>query len=246
MPTVTTSELVDRAKAVSDMRDNFVTPTQWMYWASQERLALDLFISRSGWPLNITSFDISVLGNEGGVFPLNPTGGVLAIVCIHEVEGDRVRRLKLNDAITFFRQPTGTSGGLQGHASTYRAIWSGDNINLEMYPSPSAGETYRVTYIPHPLRLTLDASPATGYGNSVSYPLGWEERIVLGMARRALMKEESDTRTVDQEIALWDQRIEEACWNRILGASPSMRNVDDERGWSANTSIPPPGSWWFA
>jgi hypothetical protein len=202
MPSVTTADLVSRASAASDMRDNFVTPTQWMYWATQERLALDLFLARSGWPLPYATQTITVTGSEGGVYNVNPSTGVMAIVAVHQVKDQRTRLLKHQNAVDFLSKVPGYTGSPRGNSVFYRVNWSGDNLTLGLYPEPISGETYLVTYIPHPAKLVL-ASPGTNEATSVAYPMGWEERIVLGMARRALIKEESSTSSIDSEIALW-------------------------------------------
>ncbi len=343
MPTVTVSELVDRAKAISDMRDNFVSPTVWEYWASQERLSLDLFLARSGWTLPLSTFDIEVDGTENGAYAVNPDNGVMCIVAVHQVDGTRVRPLRHENAVEFIRSTDGPTG----HSATYRVQWTGDNLTLNLSRTPTSGETYRVTYIAHPLKLTLtdpstyatvtfaasdaankfvataltlgsagngtvvtlvdtDLAPALttdtlaavtarfddgtstwaqmytalntsefievtteiatgtmiatdvgtgttaggldpvdfGVALSVAYPMGWEERIVLGMARRALIKEESSTSAIDSEIALWESRIEEACWSRVLSEAPSVRNTDYRHyGWSDRYVLPPYTSW---
>lgn len=252
MPTTLVSDLVDRAKAAADMRDDFVTPTQWLYWASQERLALDLFLARSGWTLPLSNFDITITGSEAGKFPVNPTGGVMAIVCVYQYDtSGRIKMLEHQDAVSFLKRKPGYTGSPSGHANYYRVIQGYDNgtsidndmLTLNMYPEPSAGETYRVVFLPHPKKLVL-SSPGTWEESSVSYPMGWEERIVLGMARRALIKEESDTRAIDSEIGMWDSRIEEACWDRVISSSPSVRNVDQVHySWLDRLSIPPHGTW---
>jgi hypothetical protein len=238
MPTTTVSDLIDRAKAVSDMRDNFVTPAQWVAWASQERLALDLFLARSGWTLPFAEFNITITGSEGGSYAVNPTGGVMAIVCVLQYDASgRVRPLEHENAVDFIRSSR------TGDSAYYRTSWSGDTITLNLWPTPNTGDTYKVVYIPHPKKLAI-SSPGSWEETSVSYPMGWEERIVLGMARRALIKEESSTSSVDSEIGLWDQRIEEACWNRVLSTSPSVRNTDAlHYGWTDRYSYPPFGLW---
>lgn len=252
MPTVTVTELVDRAKAASDMRDNFVTPTQWLYWASQERLALDLFLARSGWTQGFSTFNITVTGSEAGNYPVNPTGGVMAIVCVYQYDTTgRIKMLEHQDPISFLKRVPGYVGSPSGHANYYSVRYGYDNgtlddkdmLTLQMYPEPSTGETYRVLYIPHPKKLVI-SSPSGWQESSVSYPMGWEERIVLGMARRALIKEESETRGIDSEIGMWDSRIEEACWDRVIASSPSVRNVDQTHySWLDRLSIPPHGTW---
>jgi hypothetical protein len=244
VPSTTVSKLVDRAKATADMRDNFVTPEQWTTWATQERLALDLFLARSGWTLPLSDFNITVTGSENGVYNVNPTGGVLAIVAVYEYNAaGRIRMLQHADSVGFLHQVPGASGTPKGSSILFRANWSGDNLTLNLYPEPTPGDTYRVTYIAHPKALVLSA-PGAWEETSVSYPMGWEERIVLGMARRALIKEESDTGAIDQEIALWESRIEEACWNRVLTSSPSIRNTDRMTyGWTDRLSLPPFSFW---
>lgn len=244
MPTTTVSSLIDRAKATSDMRDNFVTPAQWVAWGSQERLALDLFLARSGWALTLSDFNITVTGSEAGAYGVNPTGGVMAIVCVYQYDtSGRIKMLERQDAVTYLRRVPGYSGSPAGHGTYYRVLNSGDNLTLNIYPEPSAGETYRVVYLAHPKKLAV-SSPGTWEEISVTYPMGWEERIVLGMARRALMKEESSTQAVDQEISLWESRIEEACWNRVLADAPSVRNSDFiHYGWTDRYSLPPFGLW---
>lgn len=250
MPVTTTQSLIDRARAAADMRDNFVTPTQWMFWATQERLALDIFIARSGYALpGLTNFDLTVLGTEGGAYLLNPSSGVMAVVCIHEMINNGFRRVRYLDAVAYMKQPPGTTTGAHSHARYFRAISSttDDSITLNMYPEPSAGEVYRISYLPHPAALVL-SSPGANQATQVVYPMGWEERIVLGMARRALIKEESDTSAIDSEIGMWDKRIEEAAWDKVMGESPVVRNSDVEvYGWNDRIIWPPyPNSWFWA
>lgn len=243
MPTITTAELVERAMAAADMHDNFVTQRQWMYWASQERMALDLFIARSGWTQAFATETITVASAAAGEFTL--TANMMAIVAVHEVTSQGVRRLQFSDVANFLHVQPG--GNQRGHSEFYRAKWSGDTLVVNLYPEPTNGETYLVTYLPHPSRLTLDAVPATGYANSVSYPMGWEDRIVLGMARRALDKEESDSTSIQRQILQMDQQIEQLCWDRVMGDGPSVISSDAERrGWTDRMSYPPAVGWWWA
>lgn len=242
---ITTRDLVERAAAAADMHDNFVTPAQWMHWASQEHLALSLFLARSGWTQNVKTQTITVTGSEAGVFPL--TADPLALVAVHQVRDNRYRLVHLTNASDFLRQSPGTPS-TGGNPIEYRVIWDEENDRhaLGFYPEPSAGTVLAVSYVPEPARLTLDASPATGYDNSVRYPMGWEERIVLGLARRALAKEESDTGEILRQIRECESTVEEAVFDRVLSEQPTIRNVDrNARGWTDRLSYPSPISWWF-
>lgn len=245
MPQTTVATLIERAKSTADMRDNFVKPNEWLTWATQERVALDLYIARSGWPQKMAEFPITVTGSENGAYGVNPKPGVMAIITVYQYDSSgRVRQLENQEFTTFLRRDPSYSGSPSGHSRYFHVSWATDNLTLNLYPQPSTGETYKVIYLPHPKRLVLTVGDADLEEASVAYPLGWEERIVLGMARRALIKEESSTGAVDSEIGLWDARIEEACWSRVISQVPSVRNSDPTHySWSDRYLVPPFGLW---
>lgn len=241
MPAVTTQTLISRAEAISDMQDLFVRPAEWMYWATQERLALEILLARSGWVQGFTTTTITVTGAENGAYLLSPTGGVMAVVAVHESTSQGVRPVHFNNAVDFLRQVPGSTLS-RGHATEFRVRPSPtitDALEFNFYPEPLPGETYLVTYLPQPLTLTTSASPSATEDNEVSYPMGWEERIVLGMARNALIKEESSTTHIERRIAEVESQIEEVVFARVLGDTPSVRNVDaSRRGWTDRLLFP--------
>ena len=198
------------------MHDNFVSSSLWLQWASLERYALELFMARSGWPVDFDSHTITATGSEGGTY--STPHNMLAVVCVHRIESDGLRRLEYDDAVSFLRQLPGTPVW-NGPALKYRVKRSSDSINFQFYPEPDAGDQLLVTYIPMPARLTTVAG-------TVNYPMGWEERIVLGMARRAMDKEESDSGPIQRQMREMDNQIEELCWNRVMSESPKVRNAD--------------------
>ena len=206
MPSFTAQTLIDRAAAIADMHDGFVTPTQWITWLNTESRALELFVIRSGYiqPLAATvdaaSFAITV-------------PSPLVILGVYEVSGNRYRPLYHQTQLDFTRQPYATPAD-SGDARAYTIVSNSgsDDLTVQFYPKPTTG-TYRALYIPN---STVTAAVT----DSVRWPLGFEERIVLGMARRALMKEESSTSQVDSLIAEQDRTIEEFCWSRNLSGMP--------------------------
>jgi hypothetical protein len=221
MPAYTAQELIDRAAGASDMHDNFVSSSLWLQWASLERYALELFMARSGWPIDFSSATITVTGAEAGTYSLAGNPDMMAIVCVHRLVSGGLQRLEYDDAVTFLRQVPGSPID-SGDARKYRVKRAVDGIALQFYPEPQVGDQLVVTYIPAPTRLTVTT-------DAVNYPMGWEERVVLGMARRAMDKEESDSRAIQIQMREMDSQIEELCWNRVMSESPKVRNADHYR-----------------
>jgi hypothetical protein len=232
--------------AAADMHDAAVTPAQWMYWATQENLALSIFLARAGWTLNVRTQTITVTGSESGRFELGSQP--LAIVAVHQIATDgRVRPIEHNNAVDFLQQTVGASRPT-GDPREYRATWDqdDDSVVLNFYPEPAVGVQILVSYIPHPLKLVLSGAVAETSASSVNYPLGFEERIVLGMARRALAKEESDTREILGQIAECESYIEQGVYDRVFAQHTAVRNVDSTvRGWCSSVVYPSHSSWWF-
>lgn len=242
MPAVTTSVLVARAKAIADMHDNFVTPAEWMYWATQERLSLDYLMARSGWIQNVT--EVTVTATGAGDYSLSSIP--MAVLCVHESSSQGLRRLRYNNTVDFKRQVTGGTV-VTGAAAEYSLrldLTSGGLMKINFFPEPSSG-SYVVSIVPSKNPLALAA--ASGYDTSVIYPMGWEERIVLGMARRALVKEESDTQAISNMITDINAEVERAVWNMVTSEAPTIRNSDVQAyGWDRDLFYPPVGQWrWF-
>lgn len=242
----TASEIIRRAMALSDMHDNFVTEDEWLSWLNQEHYALKLFLARHGWqlPFDTTTATINAdgwtLATDGGSatqvdkttlghYVFTPTeADIMALVCVHQVVSGTVRLLKYTDNVSFLKQNIGATLA-SGHATEYRCRMYGNEIHMDFFPAPATGETYLITFIHVP-------TPLTATTQSVALPMGWEERLVLGMARRALIKEESDAGKLEQMIREMDSQIEQLCWNRVMSESPKVRNADYE---------PPPWQYWY-
>lgn len=232
MPAFTVQTLIDRAAAIADMHDGFVTPAQWIAWLNTESRALELFVVRSGWiepqatTVDAVSYTITVP---------NP----LAIIGVYEVRDGRYRPLKYQNQVDFTRQAYGSPADTgTAHYYTVQSNASDDTLGVQMYPKPTSG-TYRCLYM-------AGATPATAVTDSVRWPMGFEERIVLGMARRALMKENSDTRQVETLMVEQDRVIEEFCWSRTIAESPVVRNTDrTKRGWQPDMMYGPYESWYW-
>lgn len=236
MPAFTVQEIVDRAAAIADMDGNFVSPAQWLAWYNAESRALEFFIARSGWVHNTAS---SVDSSSGYEISIPEANRPMALIGVYEVRDGRYRPLKFQNTVDFTRQSYGapaTTG--DAHFYSVESSPTQDKLTIYLFPLPSSG-TYRVLYL-------AGREPVDDLTDSVNWPLGWEERIVLGMARRALIKEESDSRVIEKLMAEQDAIIEEFCWNRVLAESPRLRNVDSrDRGWSEDLIFGPYESWYW-
>jgi hypothetical protein len=210
MPSTTYTDILDRARSTADMRDSdFVTPTDWLRWANLEKYALDVTIARAGIILKEGREDITATG--AAQYEINDP---IAVLGVYELRDGRYRRLRSSDTMdgAGFHQTNVT-----GQGQIYRVFQNTlGKISIQFYPIPTDG-TYQVFIVPQDAALTTSSS--------VNYPLGWEERIVLGMAKRALSKEESPTKHVDDLMAQTDRLIEEAAWDRLFAANQRISGL---------------------
>lgn len=237
MPSFIVQNLIDRAAALSDMHDQFVKPEQWVAWYNTERVALELFIAKRG----ATARNITLTT----VTPVSGTslfiGSALAIVGVWEILSNaRLRPVRIvNFVDNFSQQGPGPQFGpaqivsvVQNNGST------SESYSFRFFPTPSSG-SYLIGTIPAP-EVLLDGN------GMLNLPMGIEERIVLGMARRALIKEESDTTEILKLIKEQDDIIEEYVYGQMMAQNPSVRNVDAlQRGWWSDIRSIDPNSWFW-
>jgi hypothetical protein len=105
----------------------------------------------------------------------------------------------------------------------YRLLGS----NIELIPTPSAGQSLRIWYIPRLPQLLMDTD-ITSTGIS-----GWNQYIIIRAAKYALDKEESDTSKLDQELVFLKQRIEETAVNRDTGQPDRISDVRQNGQWGS-------------
>jgi hypothetical protein len=226
--------------AAADMHDTFVTPTQWMDWATQEHRALTISLAQSSWTQNLLTTTVTIDSADLGLIPIPEP---LAVVCVHHAGPQGTRPLTHTNAVDLLRlvNPSAPEGNASHFGVTYDPDAS--QYTVRLVPQPRSGDQYTITYVPLPKTLVL-GTPGAGEANSVGYPLGFEERIVLGMARRALIKEESDTMALERLIKEEDARIERAIWGFVMSQVPTIRNVDRQaRNWTSTLIYPPSRDW---
>jgi hypothetical protein len=100
--------------------------------------------------------------------------------------------------------------------------------NLLFTPRPTAGQVFRLWYVPKMTLLQVDTDVLDGVS-------GWEEYVVADVCIKALTKEESDPSVFLAQKAALLQRIESAAENRDAG---SPATVADSQGadfvWTGN------------
>lgn len=89
---------------------------------------------------------------------------------------------------------------------------------LWLRPQPQAGLIVQVLYAPRIVALSLDGDVLDGVN-------GWEEYVVVDAARKALLKEESDTSGVERELADIVARLEHEADSRDAGEPATVADV---------------------
>lgn len=119
--------------------------------------------------------------------------GVMAIAGVAKLEDGRYTPLPHLQA-SLGRTPW--VGSNPGQATGWLAYGSGDNLTIELNPPPSdiASATYVVRYIPR-------TNYFTSLAQTVELPYGADERLVLGMADRAGIKDSTVSRKVMEKMA---------------------------------------------
>lgn len=105
--------------------------------------------------------------------------------------------------------------------------------NIQFYPPPPAGQTYTLIYIPAPADLTSGAQTVDGVA-------GWEELIVVDVAIKAGIRQETDTSVLERRKAELLGRITTMAQNREIASATSLYEELDEAWWAADLA-----AWWF-
>jgi hypothetical protein len=232
MPAFTLQDFINRACGYADQHEGFVDPDTFLRWANVEVRALDLFVARHGWVQKTPVSTFMDVSRDGPTVQL-PTNTMCVLGVWEITSNERYRALDYSETISARLQDPLT-GPMIGDAREYWVEYVDDIPSIYLYPRPTQGN-----YIV----LTLKYSDEfISLSSSVNFPLGFEERPILGMARRALIKEESDTSAIEKLIAEEDRRIEEECWNRVLANSPKIRKVSKKQ-YQVEPLYPEASSW---
>lgn len=249
-------ELVERARVYvnDDHREQqgWITDDQWLELAKVEYHQLYRKWTRMGvvrppvvdTPLTQGQYQM-VLPPTGQTSTVtgNTNEGVLAIVGVAEDMVSYMRMLTPGQPARGAYPAWVASGEVnQGKASTWMAYGVSDNITVELSPRDT-GSNYVIRWVPTPpTPLTLD--------DRVDLPFGTDERVVLGLARRALLKESGSSTVLERLIMEADAEVAFAASGRLDNQGPRVRRVRpafrrQRFPWLTNSSFPSDVNYWY-
>lgn len=214
MALVTLVDLRIRARTRADMTGSeFVTNdelTQWVNEAADE--LYEILVLKFGEDYFATSYDFATVANVETV--ALPAG-------VFKVLGVDLRSSSASQWVSLarfsFAERNAQRGNLGAPAGAPRYRLEGSNLRL--LPAPTGVLSGKLWYVPQRTPLAADGDTLDGVS-------GWEAYVVADAARKALLKEESDTSALVQELAQLRDRIERAAANRDAGQPAKLVDTD--------------------
>lgn len=207
------STLVTRCQQRCDLEnENHIAPAEWKALVSEQYGELYSIVAESGLRYFETIDTISTTGAASYAEPADHLGTVL----VARVLDSAGRRFDLDEIMA--QERSGWSG-MTGDAACYALV----DDQIYLYPTPPAGQTYEVLYIPQPPDLSsfLDADVI-----DVVNPDG-EAFLIWGVAVKGRAKSESDVQLAMAEREAARVRLIE--WSTLRAFNqPRRRIVRDE------------------
>jgi hypothetical protein len=208
----TLQELVDRARVYLDddhEDDNgWLSEESWIRLANVEYAQLYRRWCRQGL-ISPAWTDAAFTGYTTTV------SGVLATIGVAEDLGSGEYRLLTPAQSVFGRSPT--YGYTTGKSAHWFATGTADQLVYTLEPRDSG--SYFVRYLP-------TVTPADALEDSLSIPFGADERMVLGLARRAKLKEGAASALLERLIMEADAELNFAAFGRANDDSPRVRRTN--------------------
>lgn len=213
--TYTIAQLITRARAAADMNgtDTYVTDVEVQLLVDQAYSELvDLLVRHSIHHME-TSEDITTDGSASA-YAL-PSDHYKTLAVDYQYATDRYSRVEP----LMFEERNNYALGVNGSARGFRIV----GAEVVLYPKPPANQVYRHIYVPVPAKIAVLAT-----STEVDGIAGWEEYIVLHVARSLRMKQEDDAAValLTGKLADMTSRVEEMAQDR----EPPRRIVDVNDG----------------
>lgn len=221
----TTASILASARAYVDDEHaavaSWIPDATWMLWMNHEYRRAYRQAVTSG--LIVPAYTDEALAYDDATDSYALSGAPMAIVGVWQGASGTSSFRKLRQA-----QAQGgafpSRSEAQGTGMAWAAYSMGSDIVVKLYPSPGDVTDYTCRYVPEPLVLVAADPVADVSTTSVNIPLGLDDRIALGMARRALIKEGSGSSALERLIAQTEQDLEFAAHSRISGDAPRARS----------------------
>lgn len=215
MPLVALSALRSQAQTRADMVNSpFVPTAEWNVFINKSAAALyDMLVASFEDYYTKASATLTATVNGQGTYALDADFYKLAGIDI-KVSSSEYKSLRpyvWRERNVYRNLPLATP---PEYETRYR-VRAG---SLELLPVPTSVLPMTVWYVPTMAALTVDADTFDGIN-------GFEEYIVLDAARKALMKEESDTSDVERELAALVERIQTMAAERDVGEPERVGDV---------------------
>lgn len=237
MASFTWDELISRAKTYCDDDHNdeksWISDTRWLELANVEYAFLYKRWVRSG--LVTPAATTGYMDGFSTSF-----SGVLALIGVAKDYGDFVRLLNKE-------QPESTIEGFwrgstqpEGPSIRYIATGVGDTLTVELDPKPNdlTATNYIVRYIPTVAKATNPAA-------TVELPYGTDERLVLGLARRAQLKDSGTSALLNGLIADADAETNFSAAAKLGGLKVRRNQKPSQRSTPSRTPWPSRYDWLY-
>lgn len=243
MASVQVTELITRVRDITDCNDDqFVTDAMILRWLNNARPRLDAMIARAGWVLNMASdgTDSGPSDLVNGAIEINDE--VMAVVAVFEYFSDGSTRGPLRSTHpTWVSETTASASShyfVDGPGITPSGVTTKTRVNLR--PVPQAGD-YLVYYIPVGDQL-VTGTPAADQDDEVNYPNGWEEWLVLEVARQVLAREETVNPAIEQRKLEIEKSVVQMAGDRLFAQGPKVRDVASQ-GTDQSSLLIEPWTW---
>jgi hypothetical protein len=205
----TPNDLIARARVYCDDdvadTEGWISPAVWLTIFNVERSAQYRRWVRAGLVTPATT-DTTL---AGAAVP-----GVLAVVGVAEDLGSGTPPRVLTPSQSAFGR---NWSNLTGKAMSWSASGAADAVTITLDPTDASG-TYFIRYVPT-VAYATDATAA------VDIPYGTDERLVLGMARRAHLKDSAASRQLQGLILEADADLQFTAFGRLAHDAPRVRRV---------------------
>lgn len=208
------------------VNSNFVSFTEWNSYIRQAMYELyDLLITTYSDYAVAPPLSFTTVGNQD-VYPLPDGTNYNAAAPFYKLLGVDLSINNANNARVTVNKFNFIDRNNYIYPNTASTIYGVFNLryrvmgkNLQLIPTPSAGQPMMLWYIPRLKELLLDTDTSD---ISIS---GWIEYVIVRAAKYALDKEESDTSKMDTQLIYLKGRIEETAQNRDAGQGDTISDV---------------------